>query len=264
MSVVAAAAGQAIIASKSPTVRNKNGELVTFLIDGRWGSTTQRAYADLKVGDRMAVDAVVAAAGTTVNALTTAWNKQRWAGNDLAVRTAGAEVKLTDLTAELVRQLQLRGVSDYQHLAVLASPKLLELEAGIRAGSVSPVVVNPTTSASGPFQYILGTWNAYSRGVAGAKQYKDRAAIQAATVRAEPGSPGDWRVATAVHANALVDTLNLLKRNGVPITVGTMYTIHNQGAPTGLSYLKGKIGFSKLTNLAGQSPAARDLIARAV
>lgn len=86
-------------------------------------------------------------------------------------------------------------------------------------------------SASGPFQYIMATWNGFVRKYGlPLRQYKDPLVYRADTYSMVPGSPGDLSASCRVHAFGVCESASVLSRSKVKVTEETLYLCHLSGA----------------------------------
>lgn len=228
----------------------------SLIVDGKWGNFTNSIYLKAPPGVRTVVDQMLTGNGYTAKSLY---------GYRVVDKTSGSGVTVEQMRAALERHLRSIGISDDVAISVLTDPELLKIESGrLPDGSLDVTATNGSTTASGPFQYLIGTWNGYAARVPGAKTYQSKQQYQAATKAKEPGSPGDWQIAAKVHAESLADIYREFRRKGIKLTVKTVYTAHNQGLAKAVAYLTGQIGYSQLTAMNQQSPAARSLISTAL
>lgn len=96
-------------------------------------------------------------------------------------------------------------------------------------------------TASGPFQYIMATWNSLVRKYAlPAKTYTDPLMYRADTFNMTKGSPGDLEASCKVHAVSICETASLFIRNSIPVNEKTLYLAHFAGANSALKMLKAK------------------------
>lgn len=131
---------------------------------------------------------------------------------------------------------------------------------------VSPVINGRQkySSAAGPFQFLVKTWNDYASKV-GATTYPVKRAedgqsyFKIAARTGERGGPGDPAATLKVAAAYLNDLNKALEQAKPPIGLSprSLYTLHNQGLGQGMAILKGT---GSMQYASGQSSRARKLI----
>lgn len=94
-------------------------------------------------------------------------------------------------------------------------------------------------TASGPFQYIMSTWNDIAKRYRlDVKQYTSGLEYRSDTYKMVPGSPGDLEAACTVHAIGLVEAASALRVARLPINDQTMYLCHFAGISGAVRTLK--------------------------
>lgn len=236
-------------------------------VDGKWGTYTQSAYQGLDDDTRAVLDKALASLGTSANQLsrTRAVNRVAAAPEQQVVESGlkryfdleavQAAVRRAVYDLRVSERLTKGGVKNVDRvIAVITGRDILDLEAARgRDGSYDAFSQAGSTSASGLWQFTSATWNTTIAQLrrSGVKQDFVPFTVQEGKARIlRPGGPFDLTSAAYAYVWLTLQNALTLARNSLPVTTGTLYTLHQQGESNGVRYLK---GLSRLDNEAQQS-----------
>lgn len=252
-------------------------------VDGKWGTYTDYVYSASPASVQAAVRAQLAAFGTTAEELASLRAMERIVarpeiahGEALVVNNLKRYFDFGAVSAAIrsaVRDLEVRErlarerVPDPEGvIAIIAGPEIINLEAArARDGSYDAFSQAGTTSAAGLFQFIASTWNVTIGEIRRAYpslpiQLVPTTVPESKGKLIKPGGPFD--MVASCYCYTWLTTMNALalKRTGLAINVGTLYTLHQQGSSGGIAYLRGR---GNLTNAGAQSSSSLRLMAAA-
>lgn len=250
-------------------------------IDGKWGTYTDYVYKTAPLPVQVAVRRQLMMFGTNPQDLANARALERTvarpeSGSQLIVNNlkryfdfgaVSAAIRSATNDLEVRQRLVRERVSDPDAvIAIITGPEIINLEsARTRDGLYDAFSQAGSTSAAGLFQFIAGTWNATIGEI--------RRAYPSLPIQLKPttvsankakvvAAGGPFDMVAACYCYTWLTTMNALalQRASLPINVGTLYTLHQQGVGGGIAYLRGRGGLTA-PNL--QSSASLRLMAAA-
>lgn len=230
----ASAAAQGVLRVSQPNL----------MVDGWFGTYSMNAYKSAKSEIRVDVDVVLRALGTDVDSLQNFAKSLKSEAANMAAESSEVWISQVEAYALVDRAASQLGVGEFAE----SLKSFLDIEAKrvVRDGKVFYNVLSRSGSFRGLFQMGSPAWtdsiaNARAKGI-DIPSYEDGWNV------------ARWNVLAGVAYAA--GHIRRMKADRVPITVGTLYTAHNQGYAGAKSYFRtGNLPYPK------QSQAALALMA---
>lgn len=238
------------------------GQVKKMYVDGRWGSFTQAAFDTLSATDRRQIEEEMWRLYQTspqAEALKYRGAKQREYQEAGSPKQTDGWLSSTQVLAAIEREMESRGTPQVWR-PTIASRQLLDLEAGKSQKGYNLFSLNPDTQAAGLFQFVVKTWN----GLAARKHLNliridKRSLVTWAQSRQQiAGSPFDFYASIRAYVALATDNARALAsaRPPVPVTVETLYAMHQQGSVS-------RLRSARWLNVSQQSSPSLQVLARA-